>query len=283
MTHRRWPRRRFDACHSNTEPLSRELPARTFRRQLQRISIARALCIQTQGALLADEPISMLDVSVLWSNVCAGTQPVRSGRTTDRHPLHHADIASARYIADSIIVMYAGKSSSSLGARLSSMNQRTRTPNCSSRRCPIRRHAKEAPPTVSTRRRPSRRRLPFSPRCPHVMDRCRERRAPAFVVARTTPRSVGSTPDTMPQSKWRYDAPEGGGDRDDMNHFELRAGELHLGRFSVDSTAKVQPASRLLSKDPHGSNERARKPAGHNQYKENMFKRALLSSRRCRV
>ena len=45
-----------------------------------------------------------------------------------------------------------------------------------------------------------------------------------------------------------------------MNHFELRAGRTPFwDAFPVDSTAKVQPASRLLSKDPHGSNETSAK------------------------
>ncbi len=74
--------------------------------QLQRVSIARALCIEPK-VLLADEPISMLDVSVrlgvlnLLRGLCDDDQLAILYITHD--------IASARYIADSIIVMYAGQ------------------------------------------------------------------------------------------------------------------------------------------------------------------------------
>ncbi len=74
--------------------------------QLQRVSIARALSVRPK-VLLADEPISMLDVSVrlgvlnLLRDLC------------DRENLAVLyithDIASARYIADEILVMYAGQ------------------------------------------------------------------------------------------------------------------------------------------------------------------------------
>ena len=74
--------------------------------QLQRVSIARALCVQPK-VLLADEPISMLDVSVrlgilnLLKGLCLNE------RLAILYITH--DIASARYLADEIIVMYAGQ------------------------------------------------------------------------------------------------------------------------------------------------------------------------------
>jgi len=74
--------------------------------QLQRVSIARALCVQPD-VLLADEPISMLDVSVR-----LGILNLLKGLCDDEHLailyITH-DIASARYLADEIIVMYAGQ------------------------------------------------------------------------------------------------------------------------------------------------------------------------------
>ena len=74
--------------------------------QLQRISIARALCVKPK-ILLADEPISMLDVSVR-----LGVLNLLRGLCDDEHLavlyITH-DIASARYIADEIIVMYSGQ------------------------------------------------------------------------------------------------------------------------------------------------------------------------------
>ncbi len=74
--------------------------------QLQRISIARALCVQP-SVLLADEPISMLDVSVR-----LGILNLLKGLADQEHLailyITH-DIASARYLADETIVMYAGQ------------------------------------------------------------------------------------------------------------------------------------------------------------------------------
>jgi peptide/nickel transport system ATP-binding protein len=74
--------------------------------QLQRINIARGLAVNPK-VLLADEPISMLDVSVR-----LGVLNLLRALCDDRHLammyITH-DIASARYIADETAVMYAGQ------------------------------------------------------------------------------------------------------------------------------------------------------------------------------
>ena len=74
--------------------------------QLQRINIARGLSVNPR-ILLADEPISMLDVSVR-----LGVLNLLRDLCDDRHLammyITH-DIASARYIADETVVMYAGQ------------------------------------------------------------------------------------------------------------------------------------------------------------------------------
>ncbi len=74
--------------------------------QLQRVSIARALCVQPK-VLLADEPISMLDVSVRLGvlNLLRGL--CDNDKLAILYITH--DIASARYLAEEIIVMYAGQ------------------------------------------------------------------------------------------------------------------------------------------------------------------------------
>ena len=74
--------------------------------QRQRVAIARALAVRPR-VLLADEPVSMLDVSIRLGvlNLLADLR--------DREHLAILyvthDIASARYLADTIVVMYAGQ------------------------------------------------------------------------------------------------------------------------------------------------------------------------------
>jgi peptide/nickel transport system ATP-binding protein len=74
--------------------------------QRQRVAIARALAMQPR-VLLADEPVSMLDVSIRLGvlNLLAGLR-AREGLAI-LYVTH--DIASARYLAEVIAVMYAGQ------------------------------------------------------------------------------------------------------------------------------------------------------------------------------
>ena len=74
--------------------------------QRQRVAIARALAVAPR-ILLADEPVSMLDVSIRLGvlNLLADLRE-RDGLTIV-YVTH--DIASARYLADTIAVMYAGR------------------------------------------------------------------------------------------------------------------------------------------------------------------------------
>jgi peptide/nickel transport system ATP-binding protein len=74
--------------------------------QRQRVSIARGLAVQPR-VLLADEPVSMLDVSIRLGvlNLLADLRDRE--RLAILYVTH--DIASARYLADTIMVMYAGK------------------------------------------------------------------------------------------------------------------------------------------------------------------------------
>ena len=74
--------------------------------QRQRVSIARALAVQPK-VLIADEPVSMLDVSIRLGvlNLLAD---LRDAEKLAILYITH-DIASARYLADRIMVMYAGQ------------------------------------------------------------------------------------------------------------------------------------------------------------------------------
>jgi peptide/nickel transport system ATP-binding protein len=74
--------------------------------QRQRVSIARALAAKPT-VLLADEPVSMLDVSIRLE-ILALLNDLRDHLGLAVLYITH-DIASARYLADEIVVMYAGQ------------------------------------------------------------------------------------------------------------------------------------------------------------------------------
>jgi peptide/nickel transport system ATP-binding protein len=149
--------------------------------QLQRVSIARALCVQPL-VLLADEPISMLDVSVR-----LGVLNLLRGLCDDERLailyITH-DIASARYLADEIIVMYAGQVvEHSRGSVLVDAPTHPYTqlliasvPDPSN---PLSVAPDVGEQSLSTIAQVGCR---FNPRCPHVMDICRIQEAPSFQV-----------------------------------------------------------------------------------------------------
>jgi peptide/nickel transport system ATP-binding protein len=74
--------------------------------QRQRVAIARALAVEPK-IVLADEPTSMLDVSIRIGILNLMLKLKEEHGITFLYVTH--DLASARYIADDILVMYAGQ------------------------------------------------------------------------------------------------------------------------------------------------------------------------------
>ena len=73
--------------------------------QRQRVGFAQALACRPQ-LILADEPVSMLDVSIRIGLLNLMAELRRRERVSVLYITH--DIASARYVADRLLVMYAG-------------------------------------------------------------------------------------------------------------------------------------------------------------------------------
>jgi peptide/nickel transport system ATP-binding protein len=142
--------------------------------QLQRIAIARALAARPK-VLLADEPVSMLDVSIRLGilNLLAGL--VNSLDLAMLYITH--DIASARYFATTTLVMYAGQVIE--GGPSEELVQRPAHPYTQlllgSAPDPDRADTDVEP--VGAGEPPSLINPPagcrFHPRCPHAMDICR--------------------------------------------------------------------------------------------------------------
>jgi peptide/nickel transport system ATP-binding protein len=167
--------------------------------QRQRVSFARALAAHPK-VLLADEPVSMLDVSIRLE-ILALLDDLRQRFKLAMLYITH-DIASARYFADEVLVMYAGEivergaaeeitqqpahpytqllvasapDPDNLGSTLRRSAHRDSAHLDSSRRQGSQTAQKpESPMAVG---------CPFSPRCPFADDRCHTEDPPLMQIS----------------------------------------------------------------------------------------------------
>ena len=162
---------------------ARKFPHELSGGQRQRVAVARALAARP-AVLLADEPVSMLDVSIRLSLLNLFERLVRDRNLAMLYITH--DIASARQFAEDVMVMYAGQivETGPAGAVIQNpahpytqlLIESSPQPN---RRIRGEVVARGEPPSMLTPPAGCR----FHVRCPFVMDICRTNVPPPVQVA----------------------------------------------------------------------------------------------------
>lgn len=155
--------------------MARKYPHELSGGQRQRVSFARALAVEPE-IVLADEPISMLDVSIRMG-VLNMMERLKEERGIAYLYITH-DIASARYIGDEITVMYAGRMVEGADSEELVSNPAhpytkllfSAVPNPQAKGAKRTKISRSDPP-ILVDPPPG---CPFVPRCPHVMDVCRK-------------------------------------------------------------------------------------------------------------
>jgi peptide/nickel transport system ATP-binding protein len=154
--------------------------------QRQRVSFARALAAHPK-VLLADEPVSMLDVSIRLEMLALLDDLRQRFKLAMLYITH--DIASARYFADEVLVMYAGEIVERGPAEEITQQPAhpytqllvASAPDPDNLGSTLRRKSgigaahggTSAPATVRKAGGPATVGCPFSPRCPFADDQCR--------------------------------------------------------------------------------------------------------------
>jgi len=156
------------------EEMARKYPFELSGGQRQRVAIARALAVEPE-IILADEPVSMLDVSIRMG-VLNLMHRLKEERGIGFLYITH-DLASARYLADRTLVMYAGhvvEAGESVDLMDNPQHPYTQlllsaVPNP---RAGLRTREVQARGEIPSLINPPPG-CPFAPRCPRVMPQCR--------------------------------------------------------------------------------------------------------------
>ena len=151
--------------------------------QRQRVAIARGLAVRPR-VLIADEPVSMLDVSIRLGVLNLLADLREREKLAILYVTH--DIASARYLADTIMVMYAGQLVEA--APSIDLTDRPAHPYTQLLLAAAPDPDRVQPPVLAGHGAPPSLLAPpsgcrFHPRCPYVMEICKREVPPSVAVA----------------------------------------------------------------------------------------------------